>query len=242
MKAEAFLIAWNESETIHLTIKHYQKFCDRITIFDNYSTDNTNHIAREMGCEVMPFGIQGVLDDTEYLRIKNHCWKQSDADWVIVCDADEILDTNTEQLTKAKNNGYTIFNTYGWNVYSNQMPVDSFFDITTGVFDPNYSKKVIFNPKEIRGINYVYGCHVSEPKGNLRYYPEKITLFHYRNIWGVERLVRRHEQYRERLSAKNKRMGLGCHYNYEDERRIREFNENLEAAIPYSDRLDKLLA
>jgi hypothetical protein len=240
MTVEAFIICWNEIETIHLTIKHYKRFCDKITIYDNHSDDGTAEKAKELGCDVVKFGIKGVLDDTEYLQVKNLCWKSSTADWVIVCDADEILDINLRTLHMAKNNGYTIFNTYGWNVFSNDMPVDSFYDITAGVFDKDFSKKVIFNPKEVKSINYVYGCHVSNPKGNLRYYPEKITLFHYRNIGGVDRLIKRHNQYRSRLSAKNKRMGLGCHYMYNDDRRINDWNESLKKSIPYSNGMDKL--
>lgn len=52
MKIEAHIIAWNENETIHLTIKHYQQFCSKIIIYDNYSTDNTRSICESMGCEV----------------------------------------------------------------------------------------------------------------------------------------------------------------------------------------------
>ena len=91
MICEAFIITWNEEEIINLTLSHYERFCDKITIYDNYSTDNTCSIAESRGHDVVKFGNEGVLDDREYIKIKNHCYKQSEAKWVIVVDCDEIL-------------------------------------------------------------------------------------------------------------------------------------------------------
>ncbi len=66
---ETFLISWNESDTIHLTIKHYLKF-GKVTLFDNFSNDGTPEIADKLGAYVQSFGRKGVLDDKEYLKIK----------------------------------------------------------------------------------------------------------------------------------------------------------------------------
>jgi glycosyltransferase involved in cell wall biosynthesis len=233
MKVEAHIIAWNEEDIIHLTIKHYQKFCDRIIIYDNYSTDRTEEVALSHGCEVKKFGLHGVLDDDEYLKVKNHCWKQSKADWVIVCDADEILKANTFKLRLAQESGKTIFHTLGWNVFSHDMPIDNFFEITNGKEDGNYCKSVIFNPKHIKEINFKLGCHVSKPVGNVHYAQEKLMLFHYRNIGGPDRLVKRHAEYRPRMSERNRRLGLGCHYMFSDEQRIREWLGHYENCKPF---------
>ena len=91
MICEAFILAWNEIETVHLTIQHYQKFCDKITILDNWSDDGTTDKAVKMGCKVLTFGILGQLDDNEYLKIKNSVYRNSKAKYIIVCDSDEIL-------------------------------------------------------------------------------------------------------------------------------------------------------
>lgn len=227
MKIEAYIIAWNEAETIHLTVKHYQQFCQVVKIFDNYSDDDTRDICRDMGCEVRQFGIPGVLDDREYTKLKNNCWKGSDAAWVIVVDADEILSVDFDKITG------TIVRPYGWNVFDRFVPRESWFDTVNGFHDPNYSKLCCFNPKEIREINYVHGCHVAKPVGNVKI-TESGTLFHYRNVGGPERLVRRHELYRRRLSLWNKQWKAGDHYNHEDERRIREWQEQYERSKEYS--------
>ena len=65
-------MVWNEAEIIAFTIKHYQKFCQQITVWDNYSDDNTRDIAISMGFEVKLFGKKGQLHDGEYTTLKNH--------------------------------------------------------------------------------------------------------------------------------------------------------------------------
>lgn len=226
MKIEVYIIAYNEAETIHLTVKHYQQFCQVVNIFDNYSDDDTRDICRDMGCEVRQFGIPGVLDDREYTKLKNNCWKGSNADWVIVVDADEILQVDFENIQG------TIVKPYGWQIVEQWVPRESWFETTRGYHDENYSKLCCFKPKEIREINYVHGCHVAKPVGNVKIM-EYGTLFHYRNVGGPERLVRRHELYRRRLSPWNKHWKAGDHYNHDDERRIREWQEQFERSKEY---------
>lgn len=223
MKIEAYILAYNEAETIGLTIKHYQQFCERVVIFDNFSTDDTRDIALAMGCDVRLFGVKGVLSDKEYLKVKNHCWKKSKADWVIVCDADEIL--YHPDLTSVLLEDCTIMTTYGWNVYSEDVPRESYLEITDGYHDGNYSKSLIFKPT-LKEINYHYGCHACSPKGDVRYSKSILTVFHYRNLGGYERLSKRHAMYRERMSALNKEMGLGCHYLFNETQRKLEWYQH----------------
>jgi len=230
MICEAFIIAWNESETIHLTINHYQKFCDKVTIYDNFSTDNTRDIAESLGCEVRLFGIEGQLDDKEYLKVKNNCYKGSEAKYVIVCDADEILYHEDIRQILEEDTG-NIFNTIGWDIFSEDMPKNDFLEIQTGIFSGNYCKKIIFSPKV--DINYHLGCHACSPRGRVRPSNKLLTLFHYRNIGGFKRLSMRHELYRQRLSDNNKRFGLGCHYSFPEEQRKREWYEKFNSRLAY---------
>ncbi len=230
---EAFIIAYNEAETIHLTLSHYFQFCDKITLYDNYSNDGTAYIAGSMGAEVKSFGTPGVLSDEDYLTVKNNCWKKSKADWVIVCDSDEIIwhqHLETE-FKLQKEVGATIFKTIGWDVVSHDMPKDSFMDITNGYRNENYSKLAVFNPQAIKEIGYKYGCHVAKPSGNIVYADMSLLLMHYRNIGGPHRLVDRHAIYRPRMSEKNRRFGLGCHYEYTDEQRIKEWEEKYAGSV-----------
>lgn len=244
MNIEAYIIAWNEIEIIHLTIAHYQKFCSKVFIFDNWSDDGTFEKAQQMGCEVSRFGIEGQLDDTEYLKIKNSVWKGSKADYVIICDADEIIThPNKNIFLNAKKEGATIIPTKGYNMVSHDMPKDDFLELTRGSTNTSYNKLAVFSP-EITSINYGYGCHTARPEGSsvlstvyIKIHDEKLLLLHYRSIGGPERLIKKHEIYRARMSEKNKRFKLGIHYLWDDEQRVREWNELYEA----SSEMDEIL-
>lgn len=228
MRIEAFILAWNEQDTIALTLKHYQKFCDKITLFDNYSDDDTPLIARAMGCEVKQFGIKGVLDDREYTKLKNNCWKGSDADWVIVVDADEIL-----VLPASIVNEYTVLKPVGLQVYSHKLPAQDWSELTYYYPDDQYSKLCMFRPNKIDAINYVHGCHVAKPIGDVKI-GNVGFLMHYRNAGGPDRLIARHAQYRARMSDWNKKWNAGVHYTYDDDRRRREWEEQYDRALSYS--------
>ncbi len=226
MNIETFILAWNEIDIIRFTLKHYLAF-SKVTLFDNFSDDGTDKIAEEIGAKVVKFGRKGELNDAEYLKIKNHCWKKSKADFVIIVDADEILEEPTD-------NTCTIYKTRGFNVYSYDMPKNDFNEIRTGVYDDNYSKLACFNPLAISEINYSYGCHTANPKGDLTWSEDYLTLFHYRAIGGPERLVKRHRQYRNRMGYLNKQLGLGSHYMYDDNKRISEWKEYQKKSFIYS--------
>lgn len=230
---EAFIVGWNESETIRLTLSHYNSFCENVTLFDNYSSDGTPDIARDMGATVNQFGTPGVLSDDDYLTVKNNCWKKSKADWVFVGDADEIIwHPHLETEFKIQSElGATIFKTIGWDVVSHYMPQDSFMEITNGYRNENYSKLAVFNPQAITEIGYKYGCHVAKPSGDVVYADKSLLLLHYRNIGGPQRLVNRHALYRPRMSEKNRRFGLGCHYEYTDEQRVKEWEEKYNGSF-----------
>lgn len=231
LKAEAFILAWNESETIQMTIDYYLSICDRVTLFDNYSDDGTPDLAARSGAIVKPFGIPGVLDDREYTKLKNNCWKGSTAEWVYVVDADEIVNRFDREEEKAR--GTTILRTYGWQVFSRGIPHFESRNVL-GFHDPNYSKLCCFRPDQIKEINYVHGCHIAKPVGNAKMSVTQTTLFHFRNIGGPDRLVRRHADYRARLSDWNKRWNAGVHYTHDDDRRIREWEEQFQKSGPWS--------
>lgn len=236
---EAHIIAFNEAETIHLTIKHYSAFCSRIIIWDNHSTDNTREIAKSMGCAVKTFGKPGELSDRAYMELKNECWKKDNGqdrrDWVIVVDADEILIPDcSSRMALATDVGRTIFKTIGWNVFSHDMPLKDWKEITNGHLEENYNKTVIFDPKAITEIGYHIGCHVSKPKGNVQWCLDSMYLFHYRNVGGPQRLIDRHNLYRPRMSEENLQRRWGHHYLVSDEERVKEWEEKYAKSKPFS--------
>lgn len=219
MNIVCYFINWNDSFYIPFLHKHYSKFCSKIIMYDNHSSDNSVDICKLLGIEVRTFGKQGELNDLDYLHVKNHCWKEqrgNNVDYVILIDADEFLFPDILKGTAPIVNGY--------DMVSEELPVDSLEEINTGVSSVNYSKQCIFNPDSIEEINYNFGCHSNNIQGNI-IRKGRCRLLHYRNIGGVVRLLQRHEEYKNRMSLLNKVNGLGVHYTYSNDKKISEWNE-----------------
>lgn len=230
MKIETHFIAWNREDSIHWTINHYKKL-GKVILYDNFSEDNTREIAETCGAEIQLFGNRGVLSDQHYLDVKNHCWKSSKADWVIIVDDDEILYHENLSGILQKALDYTIIKPRGYSMYSDSMPVNDWTDIKTGIKDEKYSKLCIFNPQQIKEIGYVFGCHEANPKGNLKFYYENdIYLLHYHAVGGAERMIQRHQIYESRRqnSPINMRWGLGVEYGFSPESKRKWYIEQRE--------------
>lgn len=215
-----------------LVCKHYA-FADKITIWDNYSEDNSVRIAEKLGCEVMYFGKRGVLDDFSYLEVKHKVQTLSSrADWVIIADMDEILHVKggvREFLTDQKAKGVTAILTEGYNMFSEVMPND-LTDVTVAVRAKQYDKLVCFNPQRIR-VRYGFGCHNARTAGRYVASAEKALLLHYKFLGGIDRVYEKYEKNAARMSAFNRKNKLGFHYLQTREQVEAGIKNELETAI-----------
>lgn len=234
MKIEAHLLSWNEITLMPFVLKHYQKFCDKIVIHDNHSTDGGAELAKAMGCDVIPFGTK-FFDDQINMDTKNSCWRGSDADWAIVADFDEVLyckDPAGMRYFLGARTHQTIFKTYGWQIMSDQMPKDDLLEITNGYHFANYSKSIIFNPKEIKEIGYNLGAHRCNPVGNVVWSEEPLYVLHYKHIGGLQRTIDRYNEYKPRMSPFNRKHGHGKHYNRSVASLRQEWDERMAKSKP----------
>jgi hypothetical protein len=241
MRIEAFLLCWNEIDIMRLVISHYQKFCDHITILDNYSTDGSDKLAREMGCEVKQFGNQ-FFDDHENRNIKNNIWKGNQSDWVICADFDELLCPAIQNITNEIGAAFryyleishhtTIWKTIGWQIMSEDWPAHDLLEITTGYEFSNYAKSIIFNPQALTEINYGFGAHECKPEGHVVWSESPLYVLHYKHIGGVQRTIDRYRVLQKRLSKNNRKNGWGCHYNRSPASIRQEWNERMAKSKP----------
>ncbi len=216
---EVFAICYNEEAMLPFFIEHYQAMGATITIFDNMSTDRSKEIILAAGCTYRTFDSNNQIRDDLYLNIKNNCWKQSKADWVIVCDIDEILEIPFS--TKP----YTMINTKGFDMIG--LPGSR-----SGVFNRKYSKHIMFRPSQIREISYKPGCHTCSPQGKVVASKEQAHVLHYKYT-SEEQVFERHKTYQERLSAQNKEFGWGVEYQDVERGKIAaKFRELNEKAVP----------
>lgn len=225
MKVEVFTIAWNEERYIKQFIDYYN-WADKITVYDNCSTDNTARIAKDSGCIVIPYG-KDEQDNKVMLEVKANCWKDSKADWVIVCDVDEWLyhkDGMRKTLEFINTTEATIIETVGYSMISEEYkPLK---EVDTGFYDAtgNSNKCVCFRPDRIDDMGWSIGCHRCEPIGDVKAitYPG-IMLLHYHLI-GRKEVKERFNDYASRMSKSDLKNKYGLHYTMDDEQKDSLFN------------------
>lgn len=215
-----YTIAYNEEFMLPHFIKWYRNNIPdcKIVVYDNESTDKTKQIALENNCEVINYSTNNKLCDQTYLNIKNNCWKKADTDWVIVCDADEFLDINFNDL-----NFCTIVKSTGYNM-CNILNLGELSDIKHGIKATQYDKAILFNKKHIEEINYSAGCHGCDPKGQVIYNTKEFNLYHMHFI-NEDLMVEKYKRNAKRLSENNKLNRWGYHYEQQEES-IRESYKN----------------
>lgn len=215
MKIDVFAICYNEEIILPFFLNHYFKFTNNITIYDNQSTDNSVEIIKSFGANVISYDTNNEIRDDIYLDIKNNCWKQSNADWVIVIDIDEFI-YHTDIKTKLLNTNSSIIVPIGFEMISENIPIYNNNLITdcikTGFQYKNSSKPCIFNPRKIKEINFLPGCHEVSPIGDVTYdVLTDIKLLHYKHI-NREYVIKKHSSYCKRLSSINLKKNWGHHY------------------------------
>ncbi len=227
MKIWAYAICWNEEVMLPYYIRHYENICDKIIIYDNMSTDSSKDIIKNHPkCELRSFDTNGEIRDSEYLKIKNHAWKEArgKADYVIVGDIDEFIYHKDLKGFLTEHSKYSVFQPAGFEMASLKFPhtKGQLYDVCKkGLFHDNQSKKIIFKPDKVTEMNWFAGCHHnpkqivqgsvwSYPKGNPYSSPLKLLHFKYLDFNYVND---RHNSMAKRLSEENKRKGWGSHYN-----------------------------
>lgn len=240
-----YAVCWNEERMLPWMFAHYSTFVDRFTIYDNYSTDNSETIIKErQDTHIVKFSMNDHIDDSIYQHIKNNCWKRSrgKADYVIVCDMDEFLyhPDMTAWLAQAHNQHITLPTTEGYDMYGDTFPVyDGQHQLTDlihrGLRSQWFDKCLIFDPHRIVDINYSAGAHHASPTGIVRRSDNPLKVLHYKHL-GVDYLMCRYRQLGERLSDYNRKNNYGTHYLAKEEELRAEMEKGLSEAINVIDR------
>lgn len=225
MTFELFTQAINEEYLLPYMHEFYSKITGGNIIFnlyDNNSTDNTVEIAKNLGFNIFKAKSNGELRDDLLLHFKNNVWKNSKADFVIVCDVDEWINIPSDI------SNYTIIKSEGWNMVGDgeQTPAQ----IDKGVYSFYYDKTCVFSPKHIQEINYTIGGHTCNPVGNLVYYPINPKLYHMKFI-SQEFLLKKYDLIKRSLSDINKMYGWSRHYLVSEQEIINEYREILKNSI-----------
>lgn len=179
-----------------------------------------------IGAENRRWDTKGQLNDELAMKLKNECWRGTDADWVIVADADEILyfpegaEKTLETYTKR---GAAMIKPLGYEMFSDALPTgrgEIYDEIKMGARDDKwYAKPILFTPHKIIESGFGIGAHEATPvlkSGRSIHvgldWPQATPhclLLHYHQIGGLQRIAERYDATRKRLSRINEKQLWG---------------------------------
>lgn len=224
---EIFIIAWNEEKIISDIITWYR---DRvpdclITIMDNESTDSTVQTAKQMGCNVQYFTSGNQMDELTLMNVRNNCWKDSDAEYIIVCDADEWVDVNRDILLRNnEENEWDICKCFGYEMFGYEH--DTLDTLVMGTWSAGYCKPILFKKDSLLETNFEAGSHKCNAKGKkeLKWKVNFPNLYHTKHrSWS--NVIDRCALLAARRSQDSKNKGWNFHYSL-PESAHKEYREN----------------
>jgi len=227
-----FLLCYNESILLPLTIAHYKKYLPNciITIYDNESTDNSVEIAKSLGCDVISWSSNNIIDDFKYIEIKNNCWKKIETGWVIVADMDEWLCITEDELNEELKNNTSIISVNGLDMIGESVWIDltdiDLQNINKYNENKQESKKLCFLREKIIDMNYALGAHSCDPKGQIKYSYKIYNNKHMSNL-GLPFLINKMKN-RYKRSSLMRSKGLAFHYTKDEEKIKNNYNKLLK--------------
>ena len=116
------MIAKNEEQYLEQCLRSVKDIIDEIIIVDTGSTDKTKEIAKKFNAKIFDFKW---VDD--FSAARNECLKHAAKDWILVLDADEVLDkeganTIMELINDKKNDAFMLLQ----KNYTNESSIAGF--------------------------------------------------------------------------------------------------------------------
>jgi hypothetical protein len=218
MRIHAITRSWNEEKILPYFLRHYCSFCDLVTVNLTTSNDKSEEIVKSFPNTRILWEKEDVGCNEEVLiKFLNEKYKEDrNYDWQIVCATDEILyhPNLLQKLEEYKKHGVTIPKTVGYNMIAEKFPTENkqIYEIVKyGFLDELYSKKIIFNPKNIN-INYGPGAHQCIPTGTVKYSKDRELKVLHLSFLSYQYVVDKYKIKLQRRSEINKKMMWGTHY------------------------------
>jgi len=214
MNIEVFTLTYNNEKMLRYFLRHYTKFCSKITVFDNQSTDNTVKVAKEYGTVIVEYNTNNTFDEATLVDICDSCWKGSRADWVIIHSVDEFVYHPEIIKILEKVNGTIICLPY-YNMFADKFPETSgqiYDEVVMGTLSEGEKPLTIFRPSALEATNYNPGGHSANPIGNIIVEENTGIKILHMSCLGKD-YVREHNRIgASRLSEQNKLNGWGSTY------------------------------
>jgi hypothetical protein len=221
MKIHAYIIAYNEEKLLPFTLDYYSTFCEKIFVYDNYSTDSSDEIYKKYNkVEVIKWDSNNEINESNYINIKSKEYRNFSrncgVDWVMTIDCDEFIYHYNliEKLKEYKELGFTVVQTSGHEMVSHEFPnydgelLPNKIKIGSDKMH-NLSKSIIFDPSI--DIDFGPGAHNFISNNTKVSLEDEIKILHYKFL-SKNYVIEIYKQRFERLSSVNKLNQWGFHY------------------------------
>ena len=234
MDVNVFLLCFNESPLLPHTVNHYKKYLPscKITIFDNESTDNSVEIAHNLGCSVISWSSNNIMNEFIQSDIKNNSWKCIKTGWIIMADMDEFICVTEEDLTKEMKLGTTILDIKGYDMIGESETLDlsdiNLQEIIKYNDKPTESKNLCFLREKITEMNYSYGAHSCNPIGENLKYSSTTYMNKHMDLVGLKFYINKNiERHKRTILMRN--CGQNIHYLQDKDKIEHVYKERLNA-------------
>lgn len=174
-------ISKNEISSIRNMLENIKDIADEIVVVDELSIDGTREILKEYNTKI----IDGKLDNN-WGALRNKAIENATKDWILVIDADELLEPITHQaiynrdiLSKCNIEGIDSI------VFSRRNYLDDEFQTSTY---PDKTIRLFKNNGNIKYQGYIHEQIV----GNIRRYESNFIIIH-KKTW--EKQMQQNERY-----------------------------------------------
>jgi hypothetical protein len=210
MNVEIYALCHQEAKIIPYFMKHYNQY-GQVFLFESHSTDGSRKLAESLGAIIVPFDTGNEVRDDLFMDIKNNCWKDSKADWVIICDMDEFI-YHPNFVAYLETVKETIIEPKTYEMISDVYPTTEgqiYEEVQYGF--PTRTKMFLFRTQELFEIGYGAGCHDAQPEGYVSINRDsEIICMHMRHL-SINHIVQRNAYLASRMSEVNKKNGWGWH-------------------------------
>ena len=104
MKIHAYIISYNEEKLLPFTLDYYSTFCEKIFVYDNYSTDSSDEIYKKYDkVEVIKWDSGNEINENNYIKIKSEEYRKYSRNFDVGTTSANPINTLITGLTSGSN-------------------------------------------------------------------------------------------------------------------------------------------